>query len=46
VEVKENYQVKMPNRSAAFDSLYDKVNIKGACKVSIRVYIKISAKNV
>jgi len=38
VEVKEYYQTKMSNRFAAFDSLYDKGNIKGAWEVSIRVY--------
>jgi hypothetical protein len=42
VEVKEYYQIKMSKRFAAFDSLYDKGNIKGAWEVSIREYIKIS----
>jgi len=38
VEVKEYYQTKMSNRFAAFDSLYDKGNTKGAWEVSIRVH--------
>jgi len=46
VEVKEYYLTKMSNRFAAFDSLYDKGNTQGAWKVTIREYIKISAKNV
>ena len=46
VEVKEYYQIKMSNRFAAFDSLYDKGKLKVACEVSIREYIKISSKNV
>lgn len=45
-EVKKYYQIKMSNRFAAFDSLYDKGNNKGAWEVSTRRYIKISAKNV
>jgi hypothetical protein len=46
VEVKEYYLTKMSNRFAAFDSLYDRGNTQRAWKVTIREYIKISAKNV
>jgi hypothetical protein len=42
MEVKDYYQVKMSNRFAAFDSLYDEGNINGAGKVSIRVYQNFS----
>lgn len=36
----------MSNRFTAFDSLYDNGNTLGAWKVTIREYMKISAKNV